>query len=446
MLVRYTRPEMAQLWLREETKYECWLSIEVAFLSARAKHGDIGAEVPDLVMRNAKIDLTRMKEIEDEVGHDMIAFVKMIQESLVAAGLGQYKERFHELLTSYNTEDPAMVLMLRAALDYILDEMTKLKEALVARAFEHKHTYMIMRTHGQFAEPSTFGHLLLVFASALGRSLSRIEHCLETELIHGNISGAVGSYGEIDPALEEAALAEVGLRPARAETQILQRDRHAEVLSVLAIAASSIEQMMRTFWEMCRSDVGELQEPRKKKQRGSSAMAHKKNPIGIEQLMGLPRLLRGYAHAAMENIATPEGRDISQSSVERHIFPDATSLLHYMAYRATKIVEGLVVFPERMKHNLMIQTHGTWAGQPVRTALMRAGVDYDTAYEYVQTASFQAIDRGIDLSICLSDLPLSEADARNGLGILGPEIMAKCFDPAEYVGRGIEHIFSQFTA
>lgn len=441
MLERYTRPEMARLWLREETRLEYWLKVELAFLEARAACGDIPRQAYIAIRDNAKINVARMKEIEDEVGHDMIAFVKMIQESLVAAGVGQYKEFFHELLTSYNTEDPAMILMLRVATEYILKELSALQVALRDRAREHRQTYMIMRSHGQFAEPSVFGHLLLVFANAIGRSIRRLETVYHEELVEANISGAVGSYGEIDPELEQHTAILLGLRPALAETQILQRDRHAALMTAIAIAGASIEQMALTLWEMSRSEVREVQEPRKKKQRGSSAMAHKINPIGLEQLKGLPRKLRGDMHAAMENIATPEARDISQSSVERHILPDATSLLHYMAVRATSIIKGLVVFPDRMIRNLEVASFRLWAGQPVRTALMKAGVDYDTAYEYVQAASFAAVDRGNDFLDALFKTPLSASDNQPGVYMLDQTTLERCFDYTQYVGRGIDHIF-----
>lgn len=442
MLDRYTHEEMRDLWGREKTKLEYWLKVELAFLQARAARGDISQTAFEAIHDHAKINVARMKEIEDEVGHDMIAFVTMIQESLVAAGVGEHKERFHELLTSYNTEDPAMVLMLRRAVEYILPELLNLRVALRARAREHKYTYMTMRSHGQFAEPSSFGHLLLVFANAIDRGMRRLEAVYHEDLINANISGAVGSYGEIDPALEKDTAILLGLWPALAETQILQRDRHAALLSALAILGATIEQMARTLWEMARSEVKEVEEPRKKKQKGSSAMAHKKNPITLEQLMGLARLLRAHAHTAMENIATPEARDISQSSVERHIFADATSLLHYMAIRATNLINGLVVFPEQMLYHLRYATHGTWAGQPVRTALMRKGVDYETAYRYVQAASFEAIAKKEDLSVVLMRLPFSETDSRSVHLVLDQVEYQKCFDYKAYVGRGIEHIFN----
>lgn len=440
MLNRYTRPEMAELWGREETKLEYWLKVELAFLAARVQRGEISREAYEAIHASTRIDVARMKAIEDEVGHDMIAFVKMIQESLVAAGVGQHKGRFHELLTSYNTEDPAMVMMLRRAAKLIVGELYELVEVLRARAIQHRYTYLIMRSHGQFAEPSSFGHLLLVYANAIDRGITRIQSAVNNDLSEGNISGAVGSYGEIDPQLESLALSSLGLRPSSAATQILQRDRHASLLSAIALVGSSIGQMARTFWEMCRSEVRELEEPRKAKQRGSSAMAHKKNPIGLEQLIGMPRLLRGYCMAALENIETPEARDISQSSVERHIFPDSTALLHYMAVKATSLVKGLVVFPERMQHNLLVATRGTWAGQPVRTALMGAGVDYDTAYEHIQRLSFEAMSQEGQLQELLRTSPIGET-SKTALDLLGEEKLASCFDPENYVRRGIDAIF-----
>ena len=441
MLARYTLEPMQRLWGDPQTKFQFWLKVELAMLKARQLSGQITEDAYNAIAANAKIDVDRIDQLEVEYRHDMIAFVVAVQESLTAAGVGQYKEELHKLLTSYDTEDPAMILMLRRAVELVLTELELLSDALCVKAYEHRETLMIARTHGQFAEPTTFGQVLLVHYYEIDRSLGRLRHLLETELAEGKMSGAVGSYAGLDPKLEAAALKELGLKPAKAETQILQRDRHATVLNTLAVAAGSIERLARTFWEMMRSDTQELQEPRGAKQRGSSAMAHKRNPILTEQLMGLPRLLRGHAHAAMENIATPEGRDISQSSVERHIFPDATSLLHYMAARATALVARLVVFPERMAYNLNTASRGVWASQLVRTALMEAGVDYNAAYDYLQQASFRT---DLALKQAVSELPLSGADPRTALLVLGQERLDQCFDAWAYVQPGIKHLFSDW--
>jgi adenylosuccinate lyase len=439
MLQRYTLEPMRSHWGDQSTKFSFWLMVEFAWLKARREAGDLSAVAHDAIRREASFSVSRIEEFEAEYGHDMIAFVKAVQTSLGEAGVGEYSVEFHKFLTSYDTEDPAMVLMLRQALEWVLLELEKFALALLNKAEQHKTTLMIMRSHGQFAEPSTFGHLLLVSYHETRRNISRLRGVLDNELGEGKMSGACGSYAGISPALEAAALAELGLRPAKAETQILQRDRHATVINALSVTAGSIERMARTFWEMMRSEVRELEEPRSKRQRGSSAMAHKKNPILTEQLMGLPRLLRGYAVAAMENIATPEARDISQSSVERHVFPDATSLVHYMARKATGLVEGLVVFPERMLYNLNVASRGVWASQNVRNSLMEHGVEYDPAYEYLQEACF---DTTLTLSESMDKKPISDNDPRTGLDILGRERLDACFNAWEYVRPGVEHMFA----
>jgi adenylosuccinate lyase len=441
MLDRYTLPEMRRLWGRSETRFERWLNVELAVLEARAELGFLALEVPPAIKEHAGFSVERIRELERLYDHDMIAFVVCVQEFLERAGTGQWKEEFHKTLTSYDVEDPALVLMLREALELVLTELRNLEVALRQKAGEHKWTLMIARTHGQYAEPTTLGQLLLVFAEAVSRSIRRLNTCLVEELGEGKISGAVGTYAGMDVRVEERALAKLGLKPAKVETQILQRDRHAAVLSALATAAGTIEQMARTFWEMMRSDVGELQEPRTETQRGSSAMAHKKNPILTERLMGMSRLVRGAAHAAQENIATPESRDISQSSVERHILPDATALLHYMANKATGLVQGLVVFKDRMRHTLENRTQGVWAGQQIRNALMEVGVPYDLAYLHIQQASFATGAQERHLAEVLCEMPLSMEDARTAQDILGKERFTQCFNAERYLTDGIEHIF-----
>lgn len=440
MLKRYTKPPMGELW-SDRSKYAAWLKVELAVLQARMVKGDLSPEAYVAIVKHAAFDVARIEELEKDFGHDYIAFTVCVQESLRAAGVGEFAYEFHKRLTSYDVEDPAMILLLREAVEMIQLELLELEQALLRRAKEHQWTPMIHRTHGQYAEPGTFGQMLLVHRQEILRAIRRLEWALEEELTEGKMSGAVGTYGDIDPELERQALAYLGLMPAASETQILQRDRHATVLSAIAIAGGSIERMCRTFWEMMRSDCGELTEPRGKKQRGSSAMAHKKNPIATEQGEGMPRLLRGYAHAAMENIATPEGRDISQSSVERVVFADATTILHYLAIRMTSLVSGLVVNEKRMLRNLTEGTFGVWAGQRIRTRLMDAGVVYDDAYEYVQRASFLAVEQERNLSDVLHEEILP--DGRTALRILGELELLACFDARTYIEKGIEHIFSQ---
>lgn len=438
MLDRYTLKPMKELW-HPQAKFQFWHNTECAWLKARVAFG----EVPEEALESAeavKITnaiLKRAKELDEVYDQDMIAFVVAIQEQM-----GEWASEYHKRVTSYDIEDPALIMPLRAACMLIISEAVELECVLRKKAHEHKWTLMIGRTHGQYAEPTTFGHLLMVYAEAIRRSIERLEFVLDHELSEGKMSGPVGMYGEINPAMEEKALSYMGLKPAKAETQILQRDRHAAVVAALAILAGTIEQMARTFWEMMRSDVGELRESRKPNQRGSSSMAWKRNPILIERLEGLPRLIRGFLSAQMESIATPEGRDISQSIVERHTLPDATSLAHYAVVRMARCIERMEVFPKKMLRNLT-NTQGVWAGQRVQTALMDAGVAYDVAYKYIQAAGFRATDEETPMIQILRDLSLSDKDERTAVNILGYVPLSRFFEPIPYIRIGIEHIYSR---
>jgi adenylosuccinate lyase len=398
------------------------------------------------VRTHARVDVARIEQLEAEFDHDMIAFVVQIQEALRAAGAGRWSSEFHKWMTSYDTEDPAAVLRLRHAVSLVIEALRELRAALYEQAKTHQWTLMMMRTHGQDAEPSTLGHLLLVFAFAVQRSVRRLERALDDELREAKMSGAVGTYAGADVEREALALDTLGLVPAVAETQILQRDRHAVVLNHLAVAAGSIEQMARTCWEMMRSDCRWLEEPRRSRQRGSSAMPHKKNPILTERQLGLGRLIRGYAHMAVENIATPEGRDISQSCVERVIFSDATAYVHYLASKAANSIRRLVVFPERMARYVHEGSFGVWAGQRVRNALVDRGVPYDRAYEYVQAASFEAVQRGVHLRRVLRTMRLSPRSRRTGTEVIGTAALRQCFDALGYIRPGVTHIFQRAEA
>jgi len=437
---RYTLKPMKTLW-DPITKFQFWHSVECAWLRARVDCGELPPEAYEAA-KAANVTshmLKRIKELEDVYDHDMIAFVVAIKEQM-----GEWASEYHKGITSYDIEDPAFIMRLRSAWMLILGEALELESALREKAKEHKWTLMIGRTHGQYAEPTTFGHLLMVYAEAVSRSIGRLEYVLDNELNEGKISGPVGMYGEIDPKMEEKALEYLWLKPAKAETQILQRDRHAAVMAILTVLVGTIEQMARTFWEMMRSDVGELREPRKPKQRGSSAMAWKRNPILTERLEGLPRLIRGFLSAQMESIATPECRDISQSIVERYTFPNATSLAHYAVVRMTKCVENMEIFPDKMLRNLE-KTQGIWAGQRVQTALMDAGVPYNTAYEFIQRAGFVVADEENEFLLVLlqSNMYFSEDDRRTAVDVLGLEPLTNLFNPISYIQKGIEHIFSR---
>jgi adenylosuccinate lyase len=446
IIKRYALPVMQKHWLREESKFEHWLDVELAVLRAREELGMAPKGAYEIVRKHAAFTLERIAEIEAEVDHDLIAFVTNIRESLETAGVGHLCSELHKEITSYDVEDPAMILMLRFAVHKDIVALQTLEETILARALEHKWTWMIMRTHGQFAEPSTFGHLLMVFAEEVRRCRLRLELVFSTDLAEGKISGAVGSFAGLNPAVEQIALNYLGLKPARAETQILQRDRHASLLCALAVCGGVFEQIAKTFWVMMRSEVRELREPRKRKQKGSSAMPGKRNPILTERLMGMSRLLRADALCALENIATFEGREISQSSVERHIFARSTSLVHYMATKLSGLVEGLEVFPEQMLHNLTEESLGVWAGQRVRHALEEKGIHHEAAYRYVQACSFKAEAERTHLRDVLRRTMILQVvensdDDNSAEDLLDPNILQSCFDHEAYAMAGIKHIF-----
>lgn len=439
MLERYTLPPMRYLW-SEEKKLEMWLKVELAFLEARADTGDLARDAYAAIKTHARADIVRVAELEDIFHHDFEAFVGAAQESIEKGGFGQYKHEFHKRLTSYSVEDPALILFLRYAVRLIVNELIQCADALRTQAQKHKWTLMMARTHGQDAKPSTFGHLLAVFVDEVERNIIRLEDLLDRELSCVSMAGAVGNYAGINPAWEKNALKAFGLVPANAETQILQRDRHAVVLNGLAVTASMLDQIAGTFWQMAHRGVEELREPFVAGQRGSTAMPHKRNPVKLEQIRGLARMVRAYAQVAMENIAVLEWHDISHSSAERHIFSGATSLVHYMVIKMTQIVRDLEVFEKRMWENLMA-SGGVWASQAVREALTEAGVDPNIAYRYVQDAAFRVPVENASFREILQNMPLSDSDARSTLAILGLERFNQCFDMRAAITPGIEYIF-----
>jgi len=440
MIKRYTRPAMGMLW-EDLKKFQLWLDVELAWLKARTHFGELTSEAYEAIKTNAKVNMERLERYEDEKQHDLIAFVCDIMDSLEEAGVGQYKGEFHKELTSYDIEDPAFILRLRKAVAIVLDGLKQLKLSLWKKALEHKWTIMLAETHGQDAEPTTLGALLVVFVEAIDRSIERLNQLLKTELKYGKISGAVGVYGSIKPEFEAKALGYLGLWPAAAETQILQRDRIAAVANTLQVVAGSMEQIARVFWEMMRSRNNEIQEPKKKTQRGSSAMPWKRNPIITERIMGMARVVRGYALSANECIATPGHRAIEQSCVERIVIPDAFILVDYMCSILTKVVDGLVVFTDNMRHNLEVESRGVWTGQFVRNALIDAGIEYNVAYEYVKDLSFYALDNKVHILGLYKERSLSDSDTRTAFDVLGEDKLKLFFDPMTHIENGVEHIF-----
>jgi adenylosuccinate lyase len=326
VIERYTLPEMGALW-NEEAKFRAWLEVELAVCRARARLGEIPEEEVQELAEKAGFEVQRIKEIEEEVGHDVIAFVTAVSETLAEKGSASVARHFHFGLTSSDVLDTAGALQLKEALRLIREEAKALAVLLCDMALTYRDTVMVGRTHGVHAEPTTLGHKLAVWAFEMERNLERLAHAEEVAAV-GKISGAVGTYANVDPKVEALACEELGLKPAPASTQIVQRDRHAEVLSTLAILGSTLEKIALEIRGAQRTEVRELAEPFGRGQKGSSAMPHKRNPILAERLCGMARLLRGYAGVGFENNALWQERDISHSSAERVVLPDSTTVAH----------------------------------------------------------------------------------------------------------------------
>jgi adenylosuccinate lyase len=382
LIERYTLPEIGAVW-NEEAKYRAWLRVELAVCRARAQLGEIPAEEVEELERRADFSVERIHEIEAETQHDVIAFV-----SAVAEMAGDVARHLHFGLTSSDVLDTAGALQLKRTLDLIHGETREVALLLCEMALEYRGTVMVGRTHGVHAEPTTFGHKLAVWAFEMERNLERVAHAREVAAV-GKISGAVGTYANVDPKVEDIALPELGLTPAPASTQILQRDRHAEVLCTLAVLGSTLEKIALEIRGAQRTEVRELAEPFGRGQKGSSAMPHKRNPILSERLCGMARLLRGNAAAGLENNALWQERDISHSSAERVILPDSTILAFYMLRTAQRILRGLQVDAERMVENLNLGGGIVFSGQ-VLLALVETGMSRDRAYEVVQDAAMRA--------------------------------------------------------
>ncbi len=375
---------MRELWSLEN-QYAVWLEVELAVASAQAELGLIPAETPRAVAAKAAVNVERIAEIEEEVRHDVIAFVTSIEE--LAGPPARY---FHYGLTSSDVVDTALALRLVRAMDIILKGLEALLAAVKRRAFEFKNTLCIGRSHGIHAEPTTFGLKLAVFYDEFQRHQTRLLAARKTMAV-GQCSGPVGNFSApgLSPAVEEKALAALGLEAAPVSSQIIQRDRHAEYFTALALLAASMEKMAVEIRHLARTEVGEAEEPFGRGQKGSSAMPHKKNPIGAENIAGLARVVRANSLAAQENVALWHERDISHSSVERVIGPDSTSLIDYMLARLTGLVDGLVVHPERMAENLAL-THGLYNSQEVLLALCDKGLSRVEAYRLVQRNALKA--------------------------------------------------------
>ena len=413
MIDRYTRPEMGALWT-DEHKFRTWLDVELAACAAMAQAGLIPRKDWTAIRRKAGFDAKRIRKIEAEVRHDVIAFLTNVAEHV-----GPAARHVHKGLTSSDVVDTALSVNLVKAADLLLADVDRVRAAAARLAEKHAFTPMIGRSHGIHAEPTTFGLKMALMYDEFGRARARLAAARETVRV-GKLSGAVGTHAHLDPKIEAAVCKRLGLRPATISTQILQRDRHAEFAAALALVGASVERWAQEFRHLQRTEVGEVEEFFGRGQKGSSAMPHKKNPIVGEQLCGLARVLRGHALAALENVALWHERDISHSSAERIILPDATILLDYMLDKLAALVAGLKVDAARMRENLDL-THGLIHSQQVLLLLVEKGVAREDAYRWVQRNALEAWRTGQPL------LELVAADADVAKNASRRELAA-CFD------------------
>jgi adenylosuccinate lyase len=414
VIERYTLPEIGAVWT-EEAKYRAWLRVELAVSRARAQLGEIPTEEAGELAEKADFTVDRIHEIEGETNHDVIAFVTNVAEYA-----GDVARHFHFGLTSSDVLDTAGALQLREALDLILDEARKLTLLLAGMSLEHRDTVMVGRTHGVHAEPTVLGHKFAVWAFEMERNLDRLSHAREVAAV-GKISGAVGTYANVDPKVETITCQELGLASSPASTQVVQRDRHAEVLSALAILGSTMEKIALEIRGSQRTEVRELAEPFGRGQKGSSAMPHKRNPILAERLCGMARLLRANAAVGFENNALWQERDISHSSAERVVLPDSTILAFYMLRTTTRILRGLEIHEDRMLENLNSGGGIVFSGR-VLLALVESGMNRNDAYHVVQDAAMRAWEGENGFKQLLE----ADDDVRERLG----DNLDTLFDPA----------------
>jgi len=381
MIDRYTRPEMGRIW-ELENKFRKWLDIEIAAAEAMAELGEIPAEAARNIGQKANFDVRRIEEIEAVTNHDVIAFLTSVAEYV-----GEDSKYVHLGMTSSDVGDTALCLLMKEAGEHLLGKVQMLREKLVEKAKEYKYTPMIGRTHGIHAEPMTFGMKMLLWLAETDRNIERLQKAIETISV-GKLSGAVGTYANINPEVEARVCAKLGLTPALIATQVIQRDRHAEYMSTLAVVGATLEKIATELRNLQRTDIREAEEYFGKGQKGSSAMPHKRNPITNERISGLARVLRGNALAAMENVALWHERDISHSSVERVIVPDSTILLDYMLHLTIRVIDNLLVYPETMIENLN-KTRGLIYSGRLLLALVDKGILRERAYELVQRNAMQ---------------------------------------------------------
>ncbi|MDO8478000.1 MAG: adenylosuccinate lyase [Candidatus Rokubacteria bacterium] len=425
MIPRYSRPEMARLW-SQDAKYEAWLKVELAVCEVYAKRGVVPADALGRIKAKARVDAARIDEIEAKTRHDVIAFLTNLEESI-----GADSRYVHIGMTSSDVLDTALALQLQQACEVLLGDLERFRAALRTLALRHKGTLCVGRSHGVHAEPMVFGLKPALWYAEAGRNIERLRRAKEAVRV-GKISGAIGTFAHVDPDVEEEVCRLLGLEPDPISTQVVQRDRHAELCAVLAIVAASLEKVAVEIRSLQRTEILEAEEPFAEGQKGSSAMPHKRNPVGSENVSGLARLVRTNALAALENIALWHERDISHSSVERVILPDSTILVDYMLHRMTGIIDGLQVYPERMKEN-MERSYGLMFSQRVLLKLADKGLPRQQAYEIVQKNAMRAWRERTDFHALLAADP--EVTAR-----VTAADLAACFEPAWYL-RNVDAIY-----
>jgi adenylosuccinate lyase len=427
MISRYTRDEMGKIW-EMENRYAKWLQVEMLACEAMAEAGLIPKEALNNIMEKARFSGERILEIEKVTRHDVIAFLENVAEYV-----GPDSRFIHMGLTSSDILDTGFALQLKEAMELIIRGVTEFMDTLKERAEEHKYTAMIGRSHGIHAEPITFGLKIALWYSEMGRNRKRLEDALDT-ISYGKLSGAVGTFANVSPEIEAYVCKKLGLKPAEVSNQVIQRDRHAQYFSALAVLAGTLEKIAIEIRHLQRTEVLEAEEPFEKGQKGSSAMPHKKNPVGSENISGLARLVRSNSLAAMENMALWHERDISHSSVERVIGPDSTIMIDFMLHRLNRIIKNLVVHVDKMKENLDM-LKGLIFSQQVMIKLASAGLKRQTAYEMVQKIAMQVWDTGNDFKT----LVLKDRDIKK---YLTEESIQEIFS-LEYHYRYVEEIFSR---
>ena len=425
MISRYSRPAMTAIW-EPANRFALWLKIEILACEAWHELGEVPADALETLRAKASFDVARIDAIEREVKHDVVAFL-----TAVAERVGPASRYLHLGLTSSDILDTALACQMRQAADLLLADVDALAAVLTELAMKHRKTIMIGRTHGIHAEPTTFGLKLAMWLMEVRRARERLQRAREV-VSFGKLSGAVGTFANVPPRVEEYVCAGLGLSPEPISTQIIQRDRHAEYLAVLAIVGASLDKFATEIRHLQRTEVREVEEPFAEGQKGSSSMPHKRNPVACEQVSGLSRLLRSNAQAGLENVALWHERDISHSSVERVILPDSTILLDYLLTRFREILEGLRVYPENMRRTLEA-THGVIFSQQVLLTLARAGASREAAYRIVQRNAMRAWEEGQPFKQLLHEDPEVRA-------IMGQAEIESCFD----LGYHLRHVDAIF--